>query len=290
MIELDKFLALKSKKSLVTGKAYRSSVERFLKELNINTLEEIDNLTAMDYLDYQNKLSNSGLSNSSVNSHFRNISSFVAWLKKYKLIKNIPTIRDVDKLKVERNPIFYFTEDEEEAMLATTKNIGKKLMILLMLEIGIRRAEVSNIKVADIHGDQLLVHREKSHKNQEIPLTPDAVSLIEKYLKQRTFNSEYLFYGSKKGRLSPECVGLRIKGAAKRAGISEERLKHVSAHATRKTCASRLINNGVPLEVIQDILGHEHIETTRRYYASTDIKSIKKAILSQKSLIGEHND
>ena len=171
-------------------------------------------------------------------------------------------------------------------MVDNTKNIGKKLMLVLMFQTGLRRAEVVGIKVNDIAEDKLVVHG-KGNKERTLYLSKDVCYLLKKYLVERKVDSEYLFYGIDGGQLSAECVGLRVKGAAQRAMIDPERLSHITAHVTRKTCATQLLDDGNSLDVVQDILGHASITTTRNIYAKTNARNIRKALLSQKSLIGE---
>jgi len=283
--EFEKFIKAKASNSEATEKAYRFSIENFLNDLHLDTLEKIDNLTPMDYLDYQEFLLTKPLAKSSVNSHFRNISAFVCWLKQMRVIKNIPAITEIDKLKLPKTEIFTLTPDEVKSIIDHSKQLGKKLMLVMLFQLGLRRSEIVNIEVTDIFDNKITVHG-KGDKERTLDLSNDIIYLLDKYLKERKVDSKYLFYSIMDGgQLSPECVGLRVKGAAEKAGISPDRLAEITAHTCRKTCATQLLDDGVSLDVVQEVLGHASITTTRSIYAKTSKKNIRTALINQKSLL-----
>jgi site-specific recombinase XerD len=275
--------------SPITIKTYEFSIKSFLAYFFIEDIDQIKKLTVTKYKEYRIELLNKGLSQSSCNSHFRDISSFIHWLYDNEYISNVSAIAKVKPFKIGHKEIFALTEEEVQAMVDSTKNLGKKLMLVLMFQTGLRRAEVVAVKLEDIFDEKLIVHG-KGDKERTLDLSSDVLYLLKKYLAERSMTSDYLFPGIDGGQLSAECVGLRVKGAAKRANLDPERLGHITAHVTRKTCATQLLDNGVSLDVVQQVLGHASIITTRNIYAKTNSKNIRSALLSQKSLIGEHND
>jgi integrase/recombinase XerD len=284
MKAFEEFLENKKRdKSSNTVIAYQYTIQKFIDYFKLEDASQIDNLKSNDYLNYQNALAKQ-YGNSAVNSHFRNISSFVNWLKKFHYIKNIPEINDIDPLKVKKKDIFYLTIDEQRAMIKNTKNNEKKLMILLMLQTGVRREEVTNIKVKDVFNGKLLVHR-KGGSEQSISLTQEALDLIEKVLSKRKIQSEYLFAGRKGKKLSLGAVRLRVQSSAKKSGIKSDRVDQIVTHTMRKSCACALLQNNVPMSVVQKILGHSSITTTEKYYAEVASSQIADAIHSQASLI-----
>jgi site-specific recombinase XerD len=100
MKEYNEFINEKENdKSPLTIKAYRFSIENFLNDLHLETVDQIARLTANDYRNYRENLLSKPLSKVSVNSHFRNISSFINWLYNYEYIKELPSIRKVKALK-----------------------------------------------------------------------------------------------------------------------------------------------------------------------------------------------
>ena len=265
-----------------TIRMYKYSIELFLKNMNILNVDQINSLTINEYRRYRDDLLDSGLSKSSVNSHIRNISSFVNWLFRYEYLSGYPGINKLTPLKLPKKVIFALDQDECKAMVVKTNNLGKKLMLVLMFQTVLRRGEIVEIKLTDIAGNKILVHG-KGNKERLLTLTNEACSLLEKYLQKRKINSEYLFTATG-GKLSTDAVGQRVKSAAKHAEIDPERLKKVTAHVTRKTFATNLVDNGIPINVIQSALGHSSVNTTM-LYAKVHNKNIENAMLSQENLI-----
>jgi integrase/recombinase XerD len=170
-------------------------------------------------------------------------------------------------------------------MVSKTKNLGKKLMLVIMFETGVRRGELVNIKLSDIKDNKILLHS-KGGNEDYIFLTEDINKLLSLYLSKRKVQSEYLFYGRNGGHLSSGSVNLRIKGAAKRAGISPEKIDKITAHTARKSCATNMLINKNPITTVQKVLRHKNLATTSKIYAKVIDDIVKDAVLSQKSLLG----
>jgi site-specific recombinase XerD len=276
-------------KSPCTISTYSFAIEKFLDYFKIENVSKVDSLTGNEYRHYRSVLLDSGLSNSSCNTHFRGISVFVNWLYSYEYIKNSPNIHKVAPLKIGKKVIFSLTPDECKAMVRSTNGTGKKLMLALMFETGIRRGEVVSIKQNDIFENKILIHG-KGNKERRLSLTPEVVKLVNIYIKQLSKNkdkmgSEYLFPGLHGKKLSTESVRLRVEGAAKRAGIAPDRLAKITPHVTRKSLATNLLMNNTAIDVVQAILGHNSILTTKKY-AETNRANIDRALLSQPSMLG----
>lgn len=277
MKELNDFL--RDKKSLHTKRAYQSTIERFLTFFNIEKCEDIEKITGNQYREYRNALRDSGLSESSCNSHFRNILSFVTWLNTFEFIDNLTSIKKVKPYDLGKNSIKSLSQEEATAMINAPKQRDEQLMLLMMFQLGLRRGEVTKILVKDIYNGNILI-RGKKDNNVEMHLPGKIEQEIRNYLATRAVKSDYLFPGNKGKKLSEEAVNLRVKSAAKKIGIDGERLEQITAHITRKTCGSLLVNKNVGLDVVQKVLRHANITTTRKYYARTADKRIADAIES----------
>ena len=276
MKEFDLFLEIKSRdKSHYTISNYTYMVGKFLDYFKLTEAKQID---------YQGFLIKEGLSNSSCNIHFKFISSFLNWLYEFEHISKYPEIKKIKPLAIPTKAIFSLTEDEERAIVQNCKNIEDQLLTLLLFSTGMRRGELVQIKVSDIQGDKLLIHR-KENKEQKIKLTPEALFLIKAHLAQRKDKSEYLFCGSSGKPISGETVRLRIKDVAKNTNIPKERLEKITPHVARKTFACLLLDNDVSIKVVQQLLGHASVSTTEKYYATVSDKKLDQVILSQKPLL-----
>ena len=98
-------------------------------------------------------------------------------------------------------------------------------------------------------------------------LSDDALFAIELWLRRRDKNKEFVFYGQGNGHLCYSTGrGLFVK-YLKKAGLDQ---KGYTVHCLRHTFASELLNAGMRLECLQQLLGHQDIEVTRRYARLTD--------------------
>jgi integrase/recombinase XerD len=270
--------------SVYTVTFYKASIERFLKHFSIETLDQLKALTINEYREYREKLLFDGLGKSSCNAHMRNISFFLGWLANYDMIEAVP-IGKIKPLKLPKKQITSLTQEECRRMVDATKNLSKKVMFVIMFQTGMRRSEIIGMKLTDIYENKVLVHG-KGNKERILTLTNETLVLLQKYLSKRKIQSEYVFCNAYGHALSGESIRLRIKAAAKRAGIDPERILKITPHTTRKTFATNLVDLGVPINVIQNALGHSSVITTM-LYAKTQEENVKNAMLMQGNLLGE---
>ena len=138
-------------------------------------------------------------------------------------------------------------------------------MVLLDWRSGLRRAELANLLVRDIHENSLIVRGGKGKKDRMIPLTQDVAERLHQFIKAKG-PDERVF------ELSPESLGMKIKQFAVKA-----RLNNLHTHTLRHKFATDLLEEGVNLKVVQELLGHENLATTEVYLSITD-KSLREAV------------
>jgi integrase/recombinase XerD len=133
----------------------------------------------------------------------------------------------------------------------------------LMYSSGLRCAEAANLKIGDIDFEKrlVLIRKSKFDKDRVVPISEVALSFLNKYLSGRKEKDEYVFTGNN-GKLTPNAVGHRFRDLLKRYGFER---KHVSAHSVRHSTATHLLEHGAGVRYVQELLGHESIETTVRY-------------------------
>jgi|SRR5690554_5092966 len=187
--------------------------------------------------------------------------------------KNVASI--VDKPKVEKRLPTILSIEEISTIIDSIKmdddlSIRDKTMIELAYSSGLRVSELVNLKIENLHLDRGFVKiLGKGNKERLVPLSEPAIDLINLYLKNvrtklvKTYNKSnpYLFvtrFGKQMGRQN---FNLILKTHAKAAGIK----KNVTPHMLRHSFASHLLNNGIDLRLIQELLGHEDISTTEIY-------------------------
>jgi site-specific recombinase XerD len=253
----------KSRKSKDTIRAYDHNIKRFLEHFNVESCEKLDKIKYKDFILYQNHLLESGLSESSANTHFRNIKAFLNYLLKCEMI----TSNAINKIKPLKEPqkIRELLSDEEvEMMIEKSETIEEKLIIALMYATGVRRSELVNIKRSDIINQHVMILG-KGRKQRKLFIQNEVFELLNKYLD--THNGEYIFYSNKRkeGNITTETVRLRVKKAAELAGIDPRRIENISPHSIRRSFASYHLNSGSDSFLVRDLLGHSSSATTARY-------------------------
>jgi integrase/recombinase XerD len=143
-----------------------------------------------------------------------------------------------------------------------------RALILLLLRTGVRIGEALGLTVNDIDLAEKKVHLvtgEKNDTGRVVYLSHDALFALKRWLAIRK-KETYLFYGQD-GPLSYSAARSRFAKYLKKARLDQ---KGHTVHSLRHTCASELLNAGMRLEVLQQLLGHGDIEVTRRYARLTD--------------------
>lgn len=150
-------------------------------------------------------------------------------------------------------------------------------ILTLLLNCGLRRAEVVGLNLADIRGDHTLRVIGKGNKERILYLNEACQKALEAYLPKRpvggTKDKKALFYGHTKERISLQGVHYIVKRYLKQVEGAEE----YSAHKLRHTAATLMYQQGgVDLLVLKEILGHENLGTTE-IYTHTSTGQLQKA-------------
>ncbi len=155
-----------------------------------------------------------------------------------------------------------FSKEEVSAILNSSGNLKHKLLLWMIYSCGLRRSEVTNIKLTDLDRERNILHiREgKGMVDRFVPI-PDKVWLkVDEYT--RAYKPvEYLFEGQIGGKYSTESVYRVFKDAMLKAGIK----KDVGVHSLRHSYATHLHENGLDIRYIQELLGHRSTRTTEIY-------------------------
>jgi integrase/recombinase XerD len=176
----------------------------------------------------------------------------------------LPSIKKDKKLPV------VLSREEVKRLLEAPKQIKHKVLLFLLYGCGLRCSEVRNIRLSDLDFDRLMLHVKmgKGRKDRYVPLSEIQIRTIKKYI-QREKISDWLFNGKPNGRAggdfdsrySQRGVQWAVQQACKKARIS----KNVSVHTLRHTFATHLLEDGLDIVSIKELLGHATIETTMVY-------------------------
>jgi integrase/recombinase XerD len=155
-----------------------------------------------------------------------------------------------------------FSKEEVSQILNSSVNMKHKLILWIIYSCGLRRSEVTNIRLDDLDRKRNILHiREgKGRVDRIVPVPLKVWEKIDEYLNGYR-PREYLFEGQGGGRYSSESVYHIFKEALVRAGIKKE----VGVHSLRHSYATHLHENGLDIRYIQELLGHKSTRTTEIY-------------------------
>lgn len=169
---------------------------------------------------------------------------------------SLPSIQRNDKLPVVLNA------SEVRALLKSCDLLKHRLLIGLAYGCGLRCAEVRQLRLADVDTERAMihVHQGKGKKDRCLPMGTMLQRGISSYINAEK-PRKYLFEGNDGNALSQRGAQWVISQAVKKAGI----VKEVSLHTLRHTYATHLLEQGLNILTIKELLGHAHIETTMIY-------------------------
>jgi integrase/recombinase XerD len=283
--------------SLNTTLSYGKDLELFLRFISgKKTLLQVDDVLLKDYI-YE--LHNEGLKPASISRKVSCLKNFYKFLEIENLIKESPASQLKSPKREAKLP--KFLSEEEMLKLLNYANSDKSefgVKLACMLEIlyaaGLRVSELVSLPIAAIQmeGDSLrnyLIVKGKGSKERIAPLNKAAISRLLEYIKLRKDlgfeKSKWLFVGTFRSSKTKERIERKLvladshltrqrlhqmlKELAKKAKVDP---KKVHPHVIRHSFATHLLNSGVDLRILQELLGHSDIATTEIYTHILDSK------------------
>jgi site-specific recombinase XerD len=207
--------------------------------------------------------------------------------------------QDADKihgLKNEKKPILYLSKNATAAILAapgasTAKERRNRMLLILMYDSAARIQELANLTLDNLHISEknpFITLTGKGRKTRNVPLMGKTVSHLKLYVEEFYSNfmclsdSRPLFYSHRDGKphaLSTDTISLILKRYADEARLGcAEVPEEVHCHLIRKTRAMDLYQQGIPLPIIMQILGHESMSTTSSFYAFATVEMMYEAM------------
>jgi site-specific recombinase XerD len=272
---IQKFLACKtiqgvSEKTLMN---YRQTILDFYKLIGNKDVKQITTDDIRYYI--ANGIKKRGWANTTADNSRRFLSSYFSWcVDEDIIVKNpIKKIKPIAKRESLRKP-FTDTEIEKMREYLSESNTGirDRAIMEMLLSTGCRVGEIQNIKLSDVN----FVTREvfvigKGNKERKVFLSEKAVYHIQKYLNEgrRNDNCEYLFQnhlnisgetnGVSRKKLQISGIEQTLRRMGRQLGIK------VHPHKFRHTAATLALQRGMPIEQVQQMLGHTKIDTTLIY-------------------------
>jgi len=257
-----------------TIRAYEYDLNKFANFLLDKNNPSLSNIIKNDIREFLSELAKNGFQkpNSGITRarKLSAIKSFFKYLTREGIVDVNPAI-DIETPKIPEREPCYLTEQEYELLLQTVRekstvyyNARDLAIVTMFLGTGMRLSELVGLNLGSIDTkDGLVKVLGKGNKERTIPLNDKVVAALEKYLKGRPEIESKAFFVSRLGnRLSSGGVYHLIKHFLKESKIKKEK---IGVHSLRHSFGASLLNKNVNLVVIQELLGHKRLETTRRY-------------------------
>ena len=262
-----------------------------IRDIDISFIREIDTSDIYEFLSYlandrivhpEQSTPTTGISSSSRARKLSAIKSFYKFLTvRQKLLDENP-VAELEYPKIRKSLPKYLTLEESSALLKAVSGQNEKrdyAILMLFLNCGIRRSELVNLNLSDVYEDRIRVVG-KGNKERFVYFGAACKRAIDDYLPEREkvvlSDNKALFGSRDKNRISVTAVHRLVKKALLQAGLDSTQF---SAHKLRHTAATMMLSGGVDVRTLQDVLGHENLNTTQIYthIENTELKTAAEA-------------
>lgn len=259
-----------------------------IKDLDIEFIKTITITDIFDFLSYlandrQSELSvDPGIGAAARARKLSAIKSFYKYLTVRTKLLTVNPVKDVEFPKIRKSLPKYLTLEESRRLLSSVRGVNEKrdyAILMLFLNCGIRRSELVGLNLSDVYEDRIRVTG-KGNKERIVYFGSACKAAIDEYLPERNkkvlSDNRALFGSRDNNRISVTAVHRLVKKHMLAAGLDPSQY---SAHKLRHTAATLMVSNGVDIKTVQEVLGHEHLNTTEIYthIENTELKIAAEA-------------
>ncbi len=260
-------------------------------DIDLDFIREIQTSDVFDFLSYLARERTSdpdapapdyGISASSRARKLSAIKSFYKYLTvRTKQLSENP-VADLEYPKLRKSLPRYLTMEQSAKLLKCVDGQNKArdyAILMLFLNCGIRRSELVGLNVSDVYEDRIRVVG-KGNKERFVYFGTPCRKAIDAYMVERNkkvLTDNRALFGSRNGnRISVSAVHRLVEKALKQAGLDATQF---SAHKLRHTAATMMLSGGVDVKTVQEVLGHENLNTTQIYthIENTELKIAAEA-------------
>lgn len=262
-----------------------------IKNIDLEFLRNIDSSDIFDFLSYlandraidpDAARSDHGISPSARARKLSAIKSFYKYLTiRTKQLSENP-VAELEYPKLRKSLPKYLTLEQSAALLKAVSGPNEKrdyAILMLFLNCGIRRSELVGLNLTDVYEDRIRVIG-KGDKERFVYFGSACRKAIDAYLIERNekvlSDNRALFGSRDSNRISVTAVHRLVKKALLQAGLDSTQF---SAHKLRHTAATMMLSGGVDVKTVQEVLGHENLNTTQIYthIENTELKVAAEA-------------
>lgn len=257
-------------------KYYKSTIDNMLKTLK----KPVKHITTEDLRNYLSEYHKRGnCSKVTIDNIRRILSTFFSWLEDENYVLKSP-VRRIHKIRTGKIVKETYTDEHLEVMRDNCSEIRDLAMIDLLNSTGIRVGELVNLNISDINfNERECIVLGKGNKQRRVYFDAKTKIHLQNYLNNRVDDNEAVFVSLLKPhkRLRISGVEIRLRQLGQKLNINK-----IHPHKFRRTLATRAIDKGMPIEQVQQLLGHQKIDTTLEY-AMVNQNNVK---ISHRKFIG----
>ncbi len=262
-----------------------------IKDIDLEFIRSITTSEIFDFLSYlamdrtmdpDNPYSDHGISPAARARKLSALKSFYKYLTvRTKQLQENP-VQDLEYPKLRKSLPRYLTMEQSSALLQAVSGPNQKrdyAILMIFLNCGIRRSELVGLNLKDVYEDRLRVVG-KGNKERIVYFGAACRKAIDAYLpirEKQILTDNRALFGSRNGnRISVDAVHALVKKALLQAGLDASQF---SAHKLRHTAATMMLSGGVDIKTVQEVLGHENLNTTQIYthIENTELKIAAEA-------------
>ena len=262
-----------------------------IKDIDLDFIKSITTSEVFDFLSYlandrnpdpESNAPDYGIAASARARKLSAIKSFYKYLtvRTKQLAENPVTELEYPKLR--KSLPKYLTMEQSAKLLQSVSGANEKrdyAILMLFLNCGIRRSELVGLNISDVYEDRIRVVG-KGNKERFVYFGTPCRKAIDAYMDERNkkeLTDNRALFGSRNGnRISVTAVHRLVEKALKQAGLDSTQY---SAHKLRHTAATMMLSGGVDVKTVQEVLGHENLNTTQIYthIENTELKIAAEA-------------
>lgn len=262
-----------------------------IKDIDVDFIRQITTSDIFDFLSYlandrainpESAAPEYGISPASRSRKLSAIKSFYKYLTvRTKQLTENP-VADLEYPKLRKSLPKYLTLEQSASLLRAVTGPNEKrdyAILMLFLNCGIRRSELVGLNLSDVYEDRIRVVG-KGNKERFVYFGASCRKALDAYIPERNkkqlSDNRALFGSRDNNRISVSAVHRMVKKYLLMAGLDVE---NFSAHKLRHTAATMMLSGGVDVKTVQEVLGHENLNTTQIYthIENTELKIAAEA-------------
>ena len=260
-----------------------TTLKLFLKFLQQQGKTSISELSRQDVEAFVEHEHSRGLKPNTVRSRYAIVHAFAVFLIDNGVISPEVIFRPI-RIKLPDPLPRAIPPEHVQRLVGVLEGPRDRALILVLLRTGMRIGELLSTQMRDVHMPERFIAIPQASKNitgRVVYLSDDACEALNGWFEVRDERRAFLFYSQLRHRMSYGCARLIFKKHLDEAGLGD---KGYGLHCLRHTMATDMLNAGMRIECLQQILGHSTLEMTRRYARLTDATRQKEYFRAMETL------